>query len=356
MSKYSGMCMTTAGPITPDQLGATIAHDHLLFELEECLFPSNHPDEADLLESPLRLDNLYAIQHNPYCNRDDCMVTKKDIDIPLKELEYFKQYGGKTMVEATGSRADWDTIHEIAQRAGINVITSMGYVMDYWHTDFVKSASAEEIAKMFIYEAEHGIAGSKYLPGIIKAGTSRETSENEAKVLRACGIAQKETGLSITIHLEPPTRLGHDILDILESVGADLERVILCHVDGVLAQPDMNMHDACDHYVSLADRGCCLEFDLCGNNGHFERPTFSWWLPSDVQRAQAIKNLCLRGHSNQILTSQDTGHKHYMKQFGGWGYGHVLSRFKDTLLEAGLSEKTVHKFNHENPARMLTIK
>ncbi|WP_425388641.1 hypothetical protein [Amycolatopsis jejuensis] len=57
-------------------------------------------------------------------------------------------------------------------------------------------------------------------------------------------------------HVHPPGRTGHEILDLLDSAGADLTRVVLGHQDPSLAHPDLEFGRALDYQRSLADRGC----------------------------------------------------------------------------------------------------
>jgi phosphotriesterase-related protein len=37
-----------------------------------------------------------------------------------------------------------------------------------------------------------------------------------------------------------------------------------------------------------------------------------------------LAKLCRSGYSERLLLSQDVGHKHYLREYGGWGYGHRL--------------------------------
>ena len=130
---------------------------------------------------------------------------------------------------------------------------------------------------------------------------------------------------------------------------------MLGHIDGVLAHPDIEFAEMMDYYIGLLERGCYLEFDLCGNSEYFITDEGSWWLPTDRERGKAIARLCKNGYGKQILLSHDTGHKYYLLEYGGWGYGHVLDGFHKVLLDNGIDPKIVDMFTIDNPKRMLTI-
>jgi phosphotriesterase-related protein len=173
-------------------------------------------------------------------------------------------------------------------------------------------------------------------------------------VLRAAATAQKHTGLALSVHVHPPTRAGHDVLDLLEGEGVDLRRVVLCHIDAALAHNDIGFADAVEYQRSLAARGAFIEFDLYGNSGYFTDGANSWWLPSDRERAKAIARLADSGHADSVLISQDVGHKHYLSEYGGWGFAHVLTVFKDMLADFGVGSAAHEMITVTNPARMLT--
>ena len=55
-----------------------------------------------------------------------------------------------------------------------------------------------------------------------------------------------------------------------------------------------------------------------------------------------------------MLISQDVGHKHYLSEYGGWGFAHVLTVFKDMLADFGVDSAAHDTITVANPARMLT--
>lgn len=356
MEQTKGKIMTVRGLIAPEALGTTISHEHLVFDLSCYLNPSTDPEEAKLFDKPVAIDNLHFVNNNPYGNRDNCVV--RDPAIPIEELKLFTKKGGNSIIDVTldDFGRDAAAMLEISEKADVNIVAGCGHYIKSAHPAYVHEMTVEQLAQEIIDEFRNGIQGTTARPGIIgELGTGFVLDPDEIKMLRAGALAQQEIGLAINIHLHPPVRHAHQVLDILEEAGADLSRVVLSHLDGCLVHQDITLHEAVDYVASLADRGAYTEFDLCGNSGFFVTPEVSWWLPSDRERAVAISTLCHRGYGKHILLSHDVGHRHYLSSYGGWAYSHVLTGFKRTLLREGVSEYDYRQFMVENPARMLMI-
>lgn len=363
--KHIGKVMTVNGPIDPGDLGPTLSHEHLFLPMNEVsVFQSDDPEAAAQFDRPLTAENYYLTCHDHYAVKANCTLGEEpgDFDLIVKELLLFKERGGKSLVELSGTGPE--DLLRFAKVTGLNIITSTAYLRGLINTpsfrgmtrEFAENSNVETIAKQFLRDIEFGYADKGVLPGIIgELHTGVYLEPHEIKVLRAAAIAQQESGLAITIHLSHVARNAHDVLDLLEEEGVPMKRVILGHIDSCMTQKDVSMHDAYDYMCSVADRGAYVEFDLCGNEGYFVRRSGSYQMPSDRDRINAIKNLVLRGHTKRILNSQDVGHRNYLVSYGGWGYGHVLGFFKKRMLSAGLQEDTIAKFTVDNPARVLTI-
>ncbi|WP_377644986.1 phosphotriesterase [Oryzobacter terrae] len=347
--------MTVTGPVEVSTLGRTLPHEHLLIDLspyvDELARFTLLPHESE----QVGLANLGAIRGNPYGNRDNCILDS--VELAVRELELFKAAGGQTLVDATNNDIGSDplALREISERTGVNIVAGCGHYVNFAQPDQVRQASRIQITESLLQQIQSGLKGTDVRPGIIgEIGTTHPLHPNEEKVLRAAATAQKETGLPLSVHVHPPTRAGHDVLDLLEGEGVDLQRVVLCHIDAALAHNDIEFADAVAYQQSLAERGAFVEFDLCGNSGYFSDGPNSWWLPSDRERAKAIGRLVDAGYAGSLLISQDVGHKHYLSEYGGWGFGHVLTVFKDMVADFGVDTATHEAITVANPARMLT--
>lgn len=349
--------MTVLGEINANELGKTLTHEHIFCDFTCFLLPVENEEEERLMNEKLTLKNLHIIRKNPYANRDECLLD--DMDTALYEIGLFKQCGGKTITELSlpGCGRDVKRLAEVSKKAGINVICGTGHYIDSTLPAFVRTATSDQLAELYISEHQKGIEDTGIRAGIIgEIGTSYVMTEDEVKVLRAAARAHHDTGLAITLHLDPGARHGHDVLDILvKEEGVRPERIILGHLGFVLAHKDIDWDEAVNHILSLADRGCYVQFDLCGNTTVYKKEKGTWMLPTDLQRCKAIYTLCSRGYADKILLSHDQGLKHFLCSYGGWGYAHAVSDFQDYLRETGVKERHIQMFNRDNPARVLAV-
>jgi phosphotriesterase-related protein len=348
--------MTVLGPVSPDSLGPTITHEHLFIDLSCYLRPPEHPVKDDIYYQKVDIKNLYALRRDAYCNRDNCILD--DIDLACREVELFKNEGGRTIVDVTlvDIGRDVKSLAEVSRRTGVNIVAGCGHYIFSAFPPGLADKSEEEIYQEIISEIRNGIDGTGIRPGVIgEIGSGDPIHDQEKKVLRAAARAQCESGLPISIHVHAPGRRGNEVLDILIGEGVRPDKIILGHIDASLAHLDIDFNGAMKYILSLADRGCFIEFDLCGNSGHFITKDHTYWMPSDRERAKALAVLCNQNHSHQILLSQDVGHKHYLQEYGGWGYSHVFTEFTECMYEAGLDDESIEKFLNENPMRALTI-
>ncbi len=347
--------MTVLGPMSAEKLGATVPHEHALIDMTK--YVEAHTAEhgpSVILNEPITFQNLKRIHLSPYSNLDNCTTNKQ---LALRALADFKAKGGETLVDVSLPDVGGDPtgLRELAIQSGVNIIAGTGYDMSFTFEEGFEAKTIDDITAELIRDAREGIGGTDVRAGILgELGTATPIHPGEEKVLRAAARAQAETGLAITIHVHPPAREGHNILDILESEGADLSRVVLGHLDAALAHLDLTHAEAVEYHKSLAARGAFIEYDLCGTSDFLTHGEHSWWLPSDRERVLAIRALVDAGYEDQILLSQDAAHKSWLDEYGGAGYAHVLTDFKRFLEVVGIDGKLHSKFVRDNPYRMLT--
>lgn len=354
-----GKIMTVLGAIDSADLGITLPHEHIFCDFTCFLREPKTTQEANFMEEPVTLENLWRMKTDPYSNRDECRLD--DLDTAIIEINWFKEAGGSTITEVSleGSGRDHVRLAEVSRITEVNIICATGHYIDPTFPEFVRTATVDELTELYIDEIRNGIGDDGIKPGIIgEIGTSFIITSDERKVLLAAAQAQRETGLALTIHLDPGARRGHEVLDILikqEKVSPD--KIILGHPEFALAHKDIDFYEGVDYMISLANRGCYVEFELCGNTTVYKKdpPLSSWVLPTDLQRTIAIRMLCDRGFSDRILLSHDQGLKHFLRSYGGWGYAHVLTDFQIYLTEAGVDPEIAMRFNLDNPASVLSI-
>lgn len=260
--------------------------------------------------------------------------------IALHALQDFHQVGGGTLVDVTphelGRRPE--TLRLLSEQSGVHIIMGCGHYRDpYLDHGYFNQHRTVDIAGQIIREIEEGIGDSGIRPGVIgEIGAERRVvSAVEERSLRAGGIAQRETGLPITLHAARST-VGRDMLKILDELRVPRERVILGHLDTV-SDPE--------YFVEMAKSGVNLEFDGFISTNEYETNR-------DIS---TLKMLLEQGYEQQILISHDAFLTSHFKEYDGPG----LTRINDTiiprLLTLGISSNEVSTITRLNPQRVFTI-
>jgi phosphotriesterase-related protein len=350
--------MTVLGPVAPENLGPTLMHEHLLADFSGYWSPPAEAGLRAVAESSVEITNLGVIRRNPFLNRDNLLFA--DFDLAVKEVMEFRKLGGGTLLEVTLPDVGRDPVglQAISRLTGLNIVAGCGHYVHLVHPASLDQEPIESITDRLVTELVEGIGNTGVRPGIIgEIGTWDPLHPREEKVLRAAARAQQITGKAVTVHLHVASRTGHKILDILQSEGADLSRVVLDHLDITFGHLDVDFDQVIEYQCSLIDRGCFIEYDTCG--AEIYCPAMpglmpSFWLPSDLVRARGIVTLFARGYGNEVLISHDVWTKINLTRYGGFGYGHILRTFVHQLCEVGLDEQGVQQLLVENPRRVLT--
>jgi predicted metal-dependent phosphotriesterase family hydrolase len=298
---------TVLGPIQAENLGTTYSHDHLLF-CPPAPFRDQDPD--------LRLDSQEAA---------------------IQELQYFRQAGGRALVEMTTMEMGRDPLglQAISLASGVHIIAATGYNKDKFCKSFVAEKAIEQIAADEVQDLLGGMDGSRVRAGLIKASSSQgEMTPAERKVFSAAQLAHKATGAPISTHTEAGT-LALEQAGLLIEGGVSAEHIIIGHVDRKLEWDDV---------LALAETGVYMGFDQISKEKYY----------SDQERIRFIQRLVERGHSRQILLSGDLARKSYWPSYGfGFGPGltYILWRFVPWMLESGVERAAVEDMLIKNPAR-----
>ena len=178
--------------------------------------------------------------------------------------------------------------------------------------------------------------------GVIgEIGTSDPIAQGESRVLDAACRAQQATGVALFVHLDPWGRNGHAVLDRIESAGAPLDRVVLCHLDPSLGRPS--------YARSLAARGAWVSIDIWGDEDAYG----GRGMPTDRERAAAVRAAWDEGWAGQLLIAQDVCTKTQLRAHGGHGYDHILTGVPALLRAAGLPDAAHRMLVIDNPRRLL---
>lgn len=313
---------TVRGPIAPDELGATLMHEHLM---------TDWPWATGTV--PVRLETVAMLNRCVEC------------------LDRCHKAGVAALVDCGMERFGPSPLAllSIALQTPVHLICTTGlFAQDLlplpgWaHLPY----GPEDIAKHFIAAATDGQDGSGIKPGLLKVASSADCiTTREKNAFLAAVIAQRATGLAITTHTWL-TLWAEEQIDLLEEAGADLARVVIGHIGWGTTVKDSKLHRR------LAERGVNLGVDCVGSPAR-----------SVEENADIVLDLLEAGHGAQIVFSHDqTAYARdiieIFKGETGWLTGDfsvVSTQLIPLLRSRGVDEATLASFMIGNPKRILAV-
>lgn len=262
----------------------------------------------------------------------DLSGIKKDLDCRLDTLEEtieefreLKKKGVSNILDVTnrGMGRNIDYVLKVKEESEINIIFSTGYYKEPFLPEEVYRLSEEQLKMVMVKEIIEGIEGTGVKAEVIgEIGTSKDAiTPIERKLLISGARAQEETGKPLSTHTTLGT-LGLEQIDILKNNGANLNKVIIGHVD---------LSGDIDYILGLIDKGVYVAFDTIGKINY---------MPEE-RRLEMLKEICSRGLSNRVVMSMDITRKTHLKGRGGLGYSYLLDKFIPFIKEGGIAEKDI---------------
>jgi phosphotriesterase-related protein len=338
---------TTAGPLTEDQVGDVLAHQHMFVE-----FGANPPIA--------------------YENADPEMV----YEVIGPWLEEAKALGIETFVDPTplgvGQRPD--IIEYAADRAGLPTMMVTGIYREPFMPEWVHDASVDEIADFFREELEVGVGDTDVPAGWIKLSqNSTGMTSIERKILEAACIVSQETGAAIGSHLAAyggnagPTALS--VIDALEGFGCSLDdtRFLWIHAAitasaagaGTEVADVLGVDPGIDYLMSALDRGAYLSLDSIGS------PFWGGTYADYDDSIDLINRLVEAGYEDRLIIGSDTGWFDPGEP-AGWeleevdgvwtmvgtyagDFSMIPEEFVPAMEAAGFSDELITKLMHDNP-------
>jgi len=348
----TGKVQTVLGLIEPEELGITLTHEHCFIDQRVWFQEPTTMDGKMIAEQPMSYDILWYVRYHPYSNLDNlCMI---DEETTIRELSCYQRYGGNSIVDVTpwGIARDPQALARVSRATGLNIVMGTG---PYVKESLPKSVKRdrESIAARIIQDIQVGADGTDIRSGIIgEIGMQWPLTEVEKTFLQAAADAQKETKAPINVHPGFSPDCPFDVLDVLDGVGARIDRLVMSHVDGRIFD--------IDRIIELAKSGCYVEFDLFGFEGwHGMRTVKSEatleeaHMPCDAKRVDNLKALIEAGFLSQLVIAHDTDTKHHLRCFGGGGYAHILANVVPLMRRKGITEEQIETILVKNPAQLL---
>ncbi|MGC9781009.1 MAG: hypothetical protein HZR80_17325 [Candidatus Heimdallarchaeota archaeon] len=312
------MINTVIGPISEEDLGVTLMHEHILVDL----------NGINLVEKTYTTDEV--------------------VDFVLPYLIDVKNKGCSTIVEATplGLGRDLDVLKQCAKKSGLNIITCTGAwdgfnVRGKGVPKDIKEKTIDEIASIWIKEFKEGIDNTGTKPGFIKMalGDEGEIFPLQDKLLRAAIKASLETGLRIQCHVlnEPCVKR---VFKILEEENLPFDNFIWVHAD---AKMDVSL------ILEVAKKGMWIEFDGIAGAESFEK------------YPPAIRKIIEERLISQLLFGQDSGsfkikeNREENKNQNMRPYATFFDTFIPYCVKEGIDQEIIYKVITENSRRALTL-
>jgi phosphotriesterase-related protein len=336
---------TVKGDISPDTLGRTLTHEHLIWDAS--MWGHRMPQELGerhQYQQRVQMSNRGHVVYHNFHYPDN--LIQMDTAVAIEEASKFRLAGGSTICDVSniGIGRDPNALYEISVATGLHIVMGAGrYVESSWEeSDAAKDA--DQLRREIVEEFLVGIGTRKVKPGVLgEIGVSSLQSAVEMKNLVASGKAQKELGCPLLIHTPIWEKNGTRILDVLREAGADPRKTALSHLD-----PTMEDYEYADF---LAKRGAYIVFDQFGMELMTHEGVF---LPSDGMRIRTIAEQIRRGNLERILLSHDVAFKICLTRWGGFGYAHILQNIVPRLIQEGISKDEIEVILVENPKRFLS--
>ena len=301
----AGKIQCVKGLVTPDELGPTLTHEHIL-SYANVIFPV--PSEASLKDLTFQKPSLetfgYARHYNDVLyNIEDFKLA--DIDTAMAEVMIYKESGGSTLVDATNIGIGRDPIGlaRISRQTGVNIVMGSSYYVALTHPPEMNDMTEDTISGKIIDDLINGVENTGIRAGIIgEIGCGFPIDDNESKVLRGSAQAQAHTGFPLLVHPGRDITAPLDNLNALLECGADTSKIIIGHLEGRLTN--------LDDFKRLAEKGCYIEWDMVGEERSYYEYDTDFDLPNDAMRMDQIAALIADGYGKQILIAHDLGYKH----------------------------------------------
>jgi len=312
---------TVTGSISPDQLGKTLMHEHLLIG-----YPGSECDTA-----------------TPGPNARERVARCVD------RIEEMKALGFSSMLDPCPSDLgrDVELMAAVAQRTNFQIICATGLYKQsegsypYWHFRQNFGPTVDAMAEIFIKDITEGIGSTGIKAGIIKVATGPGVmTDYERGVFEAAAKASAATGAPITTHTDQGT-IGDLQQQVLTQNGALPNRIIIGHSCGTS-----------DHayHLKIARGGSYLGFDRFGLD----------LLHPDDERVAALAKLIASGAGDRVVVSHDSVWCWRGQPFPAaieatmnevWNPSHFSLRIVPKLKDRGVSDEQIDALLVDNPRR-----
>lgn len=315
----SEQIMTVLGPVSAEQLGTCLHHEHIVSRFGEA--PEALPDynyEKAIGEIVPYLQYMKSIG----CDSIMCCTTK---------------YFGR----------DAQLLKRVAEKSGMQIIANTGFygaANDRYVPQKAFSSSAKEIAEIWTKEFTDGIDGTTIRPGFIKVGVDGgPLSDIDAKLVRAGAICHRETGLTLQVHTGDNHEAVKQQLTILHKEGVSPKAWVWIHAQNVKNAEDL---------LYAADKGAWISLDALRTTNYYEQRSN---VRIEVERHLELLNfLKAHGYLGQVLLSHD-GSSFPQEGKSKRSFEPLFTTFIPMMDSAGYTDVEIGQIVKKNPRNAFQI-
>ena len=314
------------GPVDTADLGRTLMHEHVFVLSTEILqnYGGDWWDEQERITDGVA--KLKALAERGITTIVDPTVIGLGRYVPRVQ-QINEQVPELNIIAATGLYTFDELPHYFAYRGPGTILEG-----------------PELLADLFIRDIREGIADTGVKAAFLKCVVEEKgLTPGVERVARAVALTHRETGVPITVHTNAAHESGTVALDLFESEGVDLTKVVVGH------SGDSN---DLDYLRRLMDRGATIGMDRFGLD--MFNPT--------ADRVATIAALVEQGYADRMVLAHDAAC--YMDYFSGdvaqglldqaapnWNFNHIPDQVLPALRDAGVAEADIDAMLVDNPRR-----
>lgn len=322
-SQSTKQVMTVNGLLDTSEMGVTLTHEHLFADLRSYEEQVRHALKIDVDEV---------------------------VEVVRPHLERVRSLGCRTLVDCTATHVGRSPalIRRLSVESGLHMLTVTGNYLaadSRFVPEYVRSNTADQLARRWISEYRDGIEDSGVRPGLIKLGMNGgPLTALEEKVFLAAVNTHLETGLTIATHVGPWREVdpgvngmsASQMLDLLEKAGVSPSAWVWFH-----AQNEKDL----SHHLRAAERGAWVSFDGLAPNT----------LEAHIDLVQSMRT---RGLLDRVLVSHDAGWYTAGEPRGGSfrEFDTAFTDFIPALRAIDFSESEIAQLFVRNPADAFAIR
>ncbi|WP_431843086.1 phosphotriesterase family protein [Calidifontibacter indicus] len=314
---------TVGGPVATGDLGQVLMHEHVFTigtEIRE-----NYPGYPDPWDEEKRVADA------------------------VEKLNECAGRGVRTIVDPTviGLGRYIPRIQRINEQVDLNIVVATGIYT--YHDEPVQFHftgpgrvidQPEPMVELFLKDIREGIADTGVKAGVLKCAIDEAgMTPGVERVMRAVATAHRETGTPVIVHTHAHGQAGLAALQVFESEGADLSKVVMGHSGD---STDL------DYLRKLADAGAVLGMDRFG---------IDLFCPFE-DRVNTVAEMVRLGYVESMVLSHDAScYSDFYPEAAvhaalpNWHFTHIHDDVLPALRERGVTDEQISTMLVDNPAR-----